>query len=278
MAVVAFCSATGAPGVSTVATLTAALWPRPAVVLDADPSGGDVALRLGSRSGGEDSGMLRLLTAARHGLDAADVLAETRTLDGGLPVISGLGRPEQAEAARTSWTVLAGAVRAAGTATDLMVDTGRLGSPSSAPTAPLLAVADLVVVVLTPELAALAHTRTRAVALADVLTRSGGTVPVVAPLVVGGTRRDAGTAVAVLQDTARRSGLGVLDLSPLPHDPAGAAVFAGTPGPRPERTALVRAGRGLVRALAEHLDHLAHLAHLATAPPTAVPSLTGDRP
>ena len=46
MALIALFSAKGSPGVSTTAMLTAALWPRPSILVDADPMGGDIALRM----------------------------------------------------------------------------------------------------------------------------------------------------------------------------------------------------------------------------------------
>ncbi len=74
MGVVTFLSAKGSPGVTTTALLAAALWPRPALLLEADPAGGDVAARVPAADGGlldTSRGLLPLLTAARRGLDAA---------------------------------------------------------------------------------------------------------------------------------------------------------------------------------------------------------------
>ncbi|RYJ06001.1 MAG: hypothetical protein EON52_08655, partial [Actinomycetales bacterium] len=46
MGLVAFASAKGSPGVTTASLLVGALWPRPTIVVECDPSGGDVALRM----------------------------------------------------------------------------------------------------------------------------------------------------------------------------------------------------------------------------------------
>jgi cellulose biosynthesis protein BcsQ len=42
MSVIALCSASGAPGVTTTAVGLALLWPRPVLLVEADPAGGSV--------------------------------------------------------------------------------------------------------------------------------------------------------------------------------------------------------------------------------------------
>ena len=77
MALVTVMSAKGAPGATTTAMLLAALWPRPTILVDADPNGGDVALRLPGEAGrtlDRERGLLSLLPAARRGL-GGDVVA-----------------------------------------------------------------------------------------------------------------------------------------------------------------------------------------------------------
>ncbi|NAZ77838.1 hypothetical protein GTQ99_20850, partial [Kineococcus sp. T13] len=111
MAIVSLCSAKGSPGVTTTALLATALWPRPALLLDADPAGGDVAARVPAADGGvldADRGLLPLLTAARRGLTAEQVLAQAQQLAGGAQAVCGLGTPEQAAAAGPAWPAAAG--------------------------------------------------------------------------------------------------------------------------------------------------------------------------
>ena len=43
MSVIAFFSSKGAPGTTTAAMLAASLWPRPALLADCDPAGGDLS-------------------------------------------------------------------------------------------------------------------------------------------------------------------------------------------------------------------------------------------
>lgn len=258
MGVVTFLSAKGSPGVTTTALLAAALWPRPAVLLEADPAGGDLAARLPAADGGlldTSRGVLPLLTAARRGLDAAAVLAQTQPVVGGSRVVLGLSGPEQAAAAGAGWAALAAAVGelaepAATIATDVLVDAGRVGA---APVhLDLLRASDCVVLLVRPDTAAVLHARDRLRLLGSALRRRDGLLPRTGVVVVGdpGRRpRDAASAVEVL----RAVGPWVDDLGRLPHDPTGAGVFAGTPVSRPERTALVRAGRALVDDLATAL-------------------------
>lgn len=250
MAVVCVLSAKGSPGATTTALLTAALWPRPVLLLDADPAGGDVAVRLPSAAGGPldaDRGLLPLLSAARRGLTPVQVLAEAQHAAGGSTVVTGLAGPEQSAAAAANWPALAAAVAGVGTTTghDVVVDAGR-----TAPDAvhlPLLRCSDVVVLVLRADVSGVLHARDRVRGLATALRRPDGLLPRFGVVVVGGPRgRDATQAV----EAVRSAGEFVEEFGRLPLDPAGAAVFDGARTPRPERTALVRAGAGLVATLA----------------------------
>lgn len=253
MAVVSFLSAKGSPGTTTTALLTAALWPAEVVLLDADPAGGDLAARVPAADGGvldPGRGLLPLLTSARRGLTAAQVLAEVQVVAGGAHVVRGLATPEQAHAGAVGWTALADAVADLGRgggpdAADVVVDAGRVGA---APVhLDLLRCSDVVVVVVRAETAPVLHARERLRALGGALRRPDGLLPRVGVVVVGDLRRpDADQAAAVLTAV----GPWVDDLGRLPLDPAGARVFDGARTARPERTALVRAGRGLVATLA----------------------------
>ncbi len=65
---VALCSDKGSPGTTTTALALAAGWPTPAVVIEADPYGGDLGLRLRTETGcvlPETPTVLTLATAAR---------------------------------------------------------------------------------------------------------------------------------------------------------------------------------------------------------------------
>ncbi|MEW1959976.1 hypothetical protein [Kineococcus sp. NPDC059986] len=266
MAVVTFLSAKGSPGVTTTALLAAALWPRPALFLEADPAGGDLAARLSAPDGGvldTGRGLLPLLSAARHGLDAAAVLDQAQPVAGGTQVVLGVGGPGQALAAGRGWAALAAAVGELGRPSgddpdapgplDVLVDAGRVGA------APLhldlLRGSDCVVVLVRAETAAVLHARDRVQLLQTALRRPDGWRPRLGVVVVGDTTRRSGDVTSAV-DVLRSAVPGVEELGRLPLDPVGASVFTGGRVTRPERTALVRAGRTLVAGLVGTLPAL----------------------
>ncbi len=185
-------------------------------------------------------------------------MEQSQPVAGGSRVVLGLTGPEQAAAAGRGWAALAAAVGDLDGSTtdgdvlsaDVLVDAGRVGA---APVhLDLLRASDCVVLLVRADAAAVLHARDRLRHLGNALRRRDGLLPRTGVVVVGDPGRrpaDAGSAVEVL----RAVGPWVEDLGRLPHDPAGAGVFAGAPVSRPERTALVRAGRTLVGGLAAAL-------------------------
>src|SRR5699024_12520641 len=109
MAMVTVSSVKGSPGVTTTALLIGALWPRPITAIEADPSGGDIALRMPDALGqplDPGRGLVSLVAAGRRSLYAQLVHDHSQQIVGGLDVIAGVGAPEQA-AAIHQWTELA---------------------------------------------------------------------------------------------------------------------------------------------------------------------------
>ena len=99
MGMVAVASAKGSPGVTTAALLFAALWPRPSVMVECDPSGGDVALRMPGIDGeplDPNPGLLNLVAAGRKSLYPELVSQHVEQIVGGLDVVTGMTAPEQA--------------------------------------------------------------------------------------------------------------------------------------------------------------------------------------
>ena len=274
MAVVAVCSAKGAPGVTTTAMLLAALWPRPVLLVDADPAGGDVALRLPGEDGrplDPGRGLLTLLPVARRGLRPDALLEHAQTVSGGTPVLAGLDGPEQAEAAGSLWDTLATA--ATGAPCDVVVDAGRAHARSVH--LPLLRRADAVLILLRPGVAAVVHTREQLRTLAPALRRADGSGPRLGVVVVHDVKDRAEIASAA--DAVRAPTPEVEALGPLAFDPAAAGMFEGRPVSRPERTMLVRSGRELVSRVAGRLPSLAATRAPATPPGGAVPARTTRR-
>ena len=80
MALVALASAKGSPGVTTAATVLAALWPRSVLLAECDPAGSDLVVRMTAPGGGAltaERGLVSLAAAGRKGLDDDVIMAHT---------------------------------------------------------------------------------------------------------------------------------------------------------------------------------------------------------
>lgn len=257
MSLICLVSAKGAPGTTTTAMLLAALWPRQSVLVDADPMGGDVALRLPSVTGTPlrtDAGLLSLLPAARRGLTPDVVVAHCQEAQGGQLVISGLEGPEQASAVGGLWDEI-GQSFATLPGRDVIVDAGQAHAIAS--TLPMLRRATVVVFVVQPSLTGVVHARQRIAALLPELTAPDGHAPVLG-FVVAQTAKarsaDTDTAIAEVQ--------GTLDslrfFGSIAHDRPSARMFEGSPQRHPERSILARSGAAVVNALVDVLPELRH--------------------
>ena len=127
MALIAFVSCKGAPGCTTAALAHAAVWPRPVVVAELDPAGGDLAARfhLGARRG-----IVSLAAAIPSDGGPVELAAHGQLLPGGLPVLVG---PDSWEQAAVTVPQVVSVLRADGAA-DVVADCGRVtpGSPALA--------------------------------------------------------------------------------------------------------------------------------------------------
>src|SRR5215217_7772269 len=75
---IAIASMKGSPGATSTSLALAAMWPRPVVLVEADPSGGDLAYRCKAAYGGlpyTDRSVLTLAAAMRDGLADPDAVA-----------------------------------------------------------------------------------------------------------------------------------------------------------------------------------------------------------
>jgi hypothetical protein len=132
MTVVVFGSVKGAPGVTTLATLTAATWPgrRRVMVVECDPSGGDLAVRFGLSS---RRGWSSFATSSRRTGSAPDVAPHLQQLPGGVDVLVGGRNPEGGDSVSTTKALLSSAASDAGGPWDLLVDVGRVVPAASLP-------------------------------------------------------------------------------------------------------------------------------------------------
>lgn len=153
MAVITLCSASGAPGVTTTAVGLALCWPRPVLLVEADPRGTSTILSGFFQGAREYNG--GLVELALSPLDIGDALRDVvQPLAGDATFVAGTRSHAQALGLRELWGRLFEALDDLDeTGQDVIVDAGALGFPCS-PEA-LIALADLTVLVTRSHLPAL---------------------------------------------------------------------------------------------------------------------------
>ncbi|KAA1427207.1 hypothetical protein [Nocardioides antri] len=246
MTVYALASAKGSPGVSTVAAALAACWPSPAVLADVDPSGGDVMWRLRARTGGPldpDRGLLSLGAAVRRGAARAELAEHLQQSALGVDVLVGLASPDQLAGLGAAWGQLPAVF--AKHRTDVLVDCGRVVPGSSA--MPVLAGADVVVLVVRPDISGTAHLRERLRSLRATAGIGGpGGRPV--GVIVTTSYRDTRSA-SDLQQLFDAERLGVKVLGIAADDPKAAMILTGERAGQFRKTLLGRSAIQLAQKL-----------------------------
>jgi hypothetical protein len=168
--IVAVCSDKGSPGVTTLSTVLALAWPGERVLLEADPSGGDLSLRMrgpGTQYLTREPTILNLATAVRSGARGDALPANAQDTSLGIAVIPGPPVPEAWTPMLQLWSLVAARIQEwPGT---VIIDLGRLysGHPGLA----LAEAADAVVLLTTSTVDGLFHARERAAALERVLSQ-----------------------------------------------------------------------------------------------------------
>ncbi|SDN05967.1 P-loop NTPase family protein [Allokutzneria albata] len=237
----AIASVKGSPGVTTTALAFAVCWPTRdgAVVVEADPAGGDLAARCGLG----EPGLVSLAAHARSHSDpgyGSLLLTHTRALPSGILAVVG---PVGARQARAALSVLAAqpmllrhAAGPGGPA--VIVDCGRLDAESVV--LPLVRVADAVVLVARAQDADLAHAL-------DALPMIAGLTPQPAFVLAGPGHSEAEVAAA----------LGIAVMGRLPWDARGAAALyrPSRAHQAPSRSALGHAAARLANLLYRHHQH-----------------------
>jgi len=151
MPLIAMVSAKGSPGVSTAALACTLTWPAPTLLVEADPAGGDLLAGYLSRYElPTDRGILPLAGAAVRGMAEYEFAGQLIDLDSPRQqrmVLPGISDPAQSASLQPGWAKL-GEFFAALSPT-IIADCGRLHTPHAP--IPLLACADLVLIVLRPQ-------------------------------------------------------------------------------------------------------------------------------
>jgi hypothetical protein len=235
----------GAPGVTTTAVALAAVWPRPVLLAECDPAGGDLVYRLPGEGGGRldpRRGLLSLAVAARRDLQPTQLWAHAQKLRGGLDVLLGVTSAEQGAGLEPLWgpvgSVLAGLPQA-----DVIADCGRLGPDGAY--YDLLAHAAAVVLVTRPSLGEVVRLRDRAAAVALAVRQRSGQDARVGVLVVA-DHRVFSRALAEVGQVLGAVGV----LGGIAFEPRSAQLLRGEWGGRLDKSLLIRTAREVAGQLA----------------------------
>jgi hypothetical protein len=212
--IVTVCADKGSPGVTTLATALAMAWPGERLVLEADPSGGDLAFRARQPGGGllaGDPSVLTLAADARTGLPDGVFARYAQATTWGVPVIQGAPGAAGFAPARNLWpAVAAEAARWPGT---VIADLGRLQPGNAA--LPVAKASTAVLVLARVSVESLFHLRER---IGDLAAAVGDPSRARNPVAVVVSARRKDSAGAVRQVTRMLEAVG----SPIPV----AGVFA----------------------------------------------------
>jgi len=271
MALIAIASDKGAPGVTTAALALAAVWPRPVLLAECDPAGGDLVYRFPAAGGGPldpRRGVLSLAVVARRGMQPQQVWEHVQKLHGGLDVLAGVTNAEQGAGLSLLWGPI-GKVLASLPQADVIADCGRLGADG--PLYDLLAEATTVVLVTKVRVADVIRLRDRASAFAAAAQSRG--------------RRGFGVGVVVIADHKKfRAEIGevqhVLGQAHAPatvvggiaYDSKGADLLSGEWGGNLDRTLLIKTAREVAQHLLSGLPAIASPAPVPAPVPAPAPA------
>jgi hypothetical protein len=234
MTIIAMASVKGAPGVTTLSCLVASAWPaeRQVVLVEDDPSGGDLAARFGlSTKRGWSS-----YTAASRRLEGIEPIgAHVQQLPGGLDVLVGARSADPVEDLRKVSSLLSSAGSPQGGTWDIIADLGRL-LPGERGVELWLERSAAVAIVLRRDAASILHVHDRA---AGLRSRCQGRVGLVV----------VGPGPFPSKEIERFIELPVL--AELPDDPNAAQIAGGHPGgaSRLSRSLLVLSSKRLATTL-----------------------------
>jgi hypothetical protein len=266
MALVAVASGKGSPGVTTSSVVLAAVWPRPVLLAECDPAGGDLVYRFPAAGGGRldpRRGLLSLAVAARRGLRPEQVWEHTQTLRGGLAVLTGVGTAEQGGGLEPLWGAV-GAVLAQLPQGDVIADCGRVGVDG--PQHDLLAQAAAVVLVTRHDLGEVVRLRERIPALLAALDERDRMVASIGVVVIA-EHKDFHTALAEVGGALGHGRGRVEVIGGLAYDSRAARQLRGEWGGRLDKSLLARTAR----------EAAGHLAGPLPALRTSAPSGRPDR-
>jgi outer membrane biosynthesis protein TonB len=252
MALIVIAADKGAPGVTTTALAMAAVWPRPVLLAECDPSGGDLVYRFPAADGtplDPRRGLVTLAVAARRGLQPGQLWEHTQKMAGGLDVLTGVINAEQGAGLGTLWGPLGG-LFAAMSGGDVIADCGRLGADG--PQYDLVAQAAAVLLVARADAGDVIRLRDRAAAVAAAASARGRRGFTSAVAIIADQRTLKATAAEV-GHTLSQGGVPAGVVGGIAHDPKGAELLGGAWGGRLDKTLLIRTARETAQQLAASL-------------------------
>lgn len=238
------CADKGAPGTTSTALALAAGWGAPAILVEADHSGGDLGIRIRRPDGSAlpEKPTVATLAAAARPEPQAPALARTyaHKVHDNLSVLPGYLVAEQGGGLAQLWDPLAISLESSDT--DILVDVGRIHS--GAPTLRLAEAADVVVLVGRANLASIIHMRERLNHLVSSLARGRRRPPTVIPLLVT-AHRQAEKDLSDLAEILQVAGLTTAAPAYVAWDPAALARLEDgeDPNGRLSRSILLRSAR-----------------------------------
>lgn len=255
MALIAIAADKGAPGVTTTALALAAVWPRPVLLAECDPAGGDLVYRLPAADGSRldpRRGLLSLAVAARRGLQPHQAWEHTQKLNGGLDILTGVTNAEQGAGLNLLWGPV-GRVLAANSQADVIADCGRLGVDG--PHYDLLAEAALIVLVTRPSLGEVIRLRDR-VASVTAAMQKRGRPGAGSDVVVIADYKQIRTSVAEIGHALKQASIPGRVTGGLADDPRGADLLRGEWGGKLDKSLLIRTARDIAENLASRLPSM----------------------
>ena len=252
MTLIAVAADKGAPGVTTASVALAAVWPRPVLLAECDPAGGDIVYRLPGADGmrlDPRRGLLSLAVAARRGLQPHQVWEHAQKLHGGLDVLAGVTSAEQGAGLDALWEMLGGLLARIPQA-DVIADCGRIGRDG--PLYDLLAEAEAVVLITRADLADVVRLRDRVTALAHGMHRRGRPGARIGVVVVA-DHKTFRTALAEVRQAIGDGKSPASVIGGLAYEPKSADQLSGQWGAKLDKSLLIRTAREIAGHLASEL-------------------------
>ena len=267
MALIAVAADKGAPGVTTTAVALAAVWPRPVLLAECDPAGGDLVYRLPSADGTRldpRRGLLSLAVAARRGLEPRQVWEHAQKLRGGLDVLVGVTNAEQGTGLDPLWGQV-GAALAGLPDADVIADCGRVSSDGRY--YDLLARAHAVVMITRASLGDMVRMRDRVSVLDSALRRRNGQGRV--SVLVIANYKSFSAALGEVRQVLSGGDWPAPILGGIAYEPRSAELLSGEWGGKLDKSLLIRTAREVAGELSGQLA--------AAAPPVARPAPAGPQ-